>query len=89
MDRYGVEKLAAYVRCQLAGQVQDLRLMLLVNGLVLQGECHSQHAKQLAQQFVLDATRVPLLANDIKVHIEVRALKEVEGFGARQERLGA
>jgi hypothetical protein len=51
----------------LAGRVQDLRLLLRDNGLVLQGHCYSHHAKQLAQHLVVAGTHVPLMANDIKV----------------------
>jgi hypothetical protein len=67
MERYKVDKLEEYVRCQLAGRVQELRLSLRDGGLVLQGRCHSHHAKQLAQHFVVAGTHVPLLANHIKV----------------------
>jgi hypothetical protein len=67
MERYDIDKLAERVQCRLAGRVYDLRLLFQNNGLVLQGQCHSHHAKQLAQQYVLEATGVPLLANDIKV----------------------
>ncbi len=61
------DELAASVQCQLAGRVSDLRLLLTDNGLVLQGRAHSYYAKQLAQQAVMKATELPLLANDIEV----------------------
>jgi hypothetical protein len=67
MERYDIDKLAERVQCQLAGRVYDLRLIFRNNGLVLQGHCHIHHAKQLAQHYVLEATGVPLLANDIRV----------------------
>ena len=67
MERCEVDRLEEYVRCRLAGRVHDLRLLLRDNGLVLQGHAHSYHAKQLAQHFVVEATHVPLVANDIQV----------------------
>jgi hypothetical protein len=62
-----IDQLVVYVRAQLAGQVCDLRLLPRDNGLVLQGRAHSYYAKQLAQQVVMKATELPLLANDIEV----------------------
>jgi hypothetical protein len=67
MELHELDKLQEYVRCRLAGRVFDLRLLLRDNGLVLQGHAHSYHAKQLAQHFVVEATCIPLVANDIKV----------------------
>jgi hypothetical protein len=67
MERDDIDKLAERVQCQLAGRVHDLRLLFRNNGLVLQGQCHSHHAKQLAQHYVLEGTGIPLLANDTKV----------------------
>ncbi len=67
MESYEVDKLQEYVRCRLAGKVLDLRLLLRDDGLVLQGHSHSYHAKQLAQHFVVEATYLPLVADDIKV----------------------
>lgn len=61
------EQLAMSVQCQLAGRVSDLRLLRTDKGLVLQGRAHSYYAKQLAQQAVMKATEIPLLANDIEV----------------------
>jgi hypothetical protein len=67
MELYELDKLQEDVRCRLAGRVFDLRLLFRDNGLVLQGYAHSYHAKQLAQHFVVQATYIPLVANDIKV----------------------
>jgi hypothetical protein len=67
MERHEADKLAEQVRCQLAGRVQDLRVLPRDNGLVLQGRCRSHHAKQLAQHLVVTSTQVPLLANEIVV----------------------
>jgi hypothetical protein len=62
-----VERLAEYVRSQLSGRIQDLRLMARGNGLVLRGRAHSYYAKQLAQELVRRVTGLTLLANEIKV----------------------
>jgi len=62
-----LNRLAARVQSQLTGRVCDLQLLLRDNGLVLQGRAHSYHAKQLAQHLVIEATRAPLLANEIEV----------------------
>jgi hypothetical protein len=67
MERYEVYRIAEHLRCQLAGRVHELRLLLRDNGLVLQGHSRSYHAKQLARYFVMEATHLPLLVNDIKV----------------------
>jgi hypothetical protein len=67
MERHEADKLAEQVRRQLAGRVHDLRLLLRDGGLVLQGQCRSRHAKQLAQHLVVASTHVPLLANEIEV----------------------
>ena len=67
MEHSDVGKLEESVRCRLAGRVDDFRVLLRDTGLVLQGHCHSHHVKQLAQHLVVQATHVPLLANDIKV----------------------
>ena len=62
-----IHQLVASVEGQLAGRVYDLRLLQRDHGLVLQGRTHSYYAKQLAQQIVMKATELPLLANDIEV----------------------
>jgi hypothetical protein len=67
MERREVEKLAEYVRRQLAGPVRELRLLLRDNGLVLQEHCHGYRTKQLAHCCAVEATCVPVLASDIKV----------------------
>ena len=67
MERHEADKLAEQVRCQLGGRVQDLRLLPRDDGLVLQGRCRSQHARQLAQHLVVANTHVSLLANEIEV----------------------
>ena len=67
MELSEADRLQEYVRCQLAGRLQDLRPLLRDNGVVLQGNAHSYHAKELAQHFVVEATHIPLMTNDIEV----------------------
>jgi hypothetical protein len=62
-----VEQLEARVQSRLLGRVRDLRLLWRGGGLVLQGHAPTYYAKQLAQHAVLEATALPLLANDIQV----------------------
>jgi hypothetical protein len=49
------------------GRVRDLRLVLRDTGLVLRGRTATYYAKQLAQQAVMEATDLPILANAIEV----------------------
>ncbi len=62
-----VAHLEAQVRHRLSGQVLDIRLVVSGNGLVLQGRSRTYYAKQLAQQVVMDATAIPIIANEIEV----------------------
>ncbi len=43
------------------------QLIVQNEGLVLRGQARSFHAKQLAQQAVMEATDLPIIANDIEV----------------------
>jgi hypothetical protein len=52
---------------RLAGRVSDLRVVVRDRGLVLQGRSRTQHARQLAQQAVMEITELPILANEIQV----------------------
>jgi hypothetical protein len=58
-------------RCH--GRVRDLRLEVRGGGLVLAGRAPSYHAKQLAQQAVLEAGGLPLAANEIEVAVAAGA----------------
>jgi hypothetical protein len=60
-------RLEAHMQSRLIGRVRDLRLLVRGQGLVLQGHAHTYYAKQLAQQVVLEATALPILANEIQV----------------------
>jgi hypothetical protein len=54
--------------CQrLGGRLRDFRLSIPEAGLVLSGKTRSHHARQLAQHALMDMTRTPITANEIKV----------------------
>ena len=44
-----------------------MRLVVVDKGLILRGYAHTYYAKQLAQHWVMEATRLPILANEIEV----------------------
>lgn len=60
-------RLEAHVQSRLCGHVRDLRLSVQDYGVVLQGRARTYYAKQLAQQAVMEATELPVLANQIEV----------------------
>jgi hypothetical protein len=70
MKREEVNQLLASVQHELAGRVSELRLRVVEGGLVLQGRANSYYAKQLAQQAVMKANGLPLVANDIEVLLD-------------------
>jgi hypothetical protein len=61
------EDLELVLHSRLGSRIRNLRVLLRPNGIVLQGYACTYHAKQLAQHAVMEATRLPLLANDIEV----------------------
>jgi hypothetical protein len=63
----GATELEAHIQCRLGGRVRDFRVVIADKGLVLRGRAQTYHAKQLAQHAVLEATPLPILANEIEV----------------------
>ena len=61
------QHLESLIRTRSYGRVRDLHLELCGDGLILRGRACSYYAKQLAQQAVLEAGILPLLANEIEV----------------------
>ncbi len=57
----------AQIRRRLGGQVSDLRVVVRRDGLALQGRARTQHARQLAQHIAMEATALPIVANEIRV----------------------
>ena len=51
---------------RLGGRAHDIRLLVRDDG-VIQGSSRTQYVKQLAQQAVMEATDLPVLANEIQV----------------------
>jgi hypothetical protein len=62
-----VGELESILHRTLRGQVDALRLTPANEGLVLHGRARSFCAKQLAQEAVMHATAVPIIANRIKI----------------------
>jgi len=60
-------ELEELVRLRLVGRVREFRLWIRDAGLVLRGRAKSRHAKQLAQQALMDMTRAPIRSNEIEV----------------------
>jgi hypothetical protein len=63
----GVAELEAYLQCRLCGRVRDFRLVVLDRGVLLRGHALTYYAKQLAQHAVMQATDLPIQANEIEV----------------------
>jgi hypothetical protein len=61
------EELEAHVQCRMSGRVRGLQVILRDRGLVLQGHALTYYAKQMAQQAVMEASDLPILANEIEV----------------------
>jgi hypothetical protein len=62
-----VSHLENLLQRRLRGQVRQLRVLHLDDGLVLQGYSSTYYAKQLAQHMLLKETILPLLSNEIQV----------------------
>jgi hypothetical protein len=52
---------------RLGNRVRDLRVILLPDGLILQGRTATYHAKQIAQHVAMEEANLPILANEIVV----------------------
>ena len=62
------ERLENVLLHRLGNRVRDLRVVLLPDGVILQGRTGTYHAKQLAQHIAMELLDRPILANDIEVH---------------------
>ena len=62
-----VMRLEARVLHRLGGRGSRLRLVVRDNGVILQGCVRTYYVKQLAQQAVMEASALPILANEIEV----------------------
>ena len=62
------ERLEGYIERRASGRIRDLHVVCCDNSIILQGRSRTYHAKQLAQQAVLDLTDGHLLlTNEIVV----------------------
>ena len=62
------ERLEGYIERRACGRIRDLHVVCSEDRIILQGRSRTYHAKQLAQQAVLDLTDgYPLLNNEIEV----------------------
>ena len=60
-------RIEEHVRCRLTGLLRDFQLVFRDKGLVLRGHVHTYYAKQLAQQAVMEASSLPIRANEMEV----------------------
>lgn len=60
-------ELETRIQSRLNGRIRDLRLIVRHGGLVLEGHTHTYYAKQLAQHALMEATDLPIVANEIAV----------------------
>ena len=56
-----------HVRYRLTGLLRDFQLVFRDKGLVLRGRVHTYYAKQLAQHAVMEASSLPIRANEMEV----------------------
>ncbi|HMF12319.1 MAG TPA: hypothetical protein VKE94_08435, partial [Gemmataceae bacterium] len=63
-----MEQLETHVQSRLNGRLRHFRLEVRGCGLVLRGHARTYYAKQLAQHEVMEATALPILANEIQVY---------------------
>ena len=65
--RETLERIEEHVRCRLTGLLRDFRLVFRDKGLVLRGHVQTYYAKQLAQHAVMEASSLPIRANEMEV----------------------
>jgi hypothetical protein len=60
-------RIEEHVRCRLTGLLRDFQVIFRDKGLVLRGHVHTYYTKQLAQHAVMEATSLPIHANELEV----------------------
>jgi hypothetical protein len=63
----GATELETHIQCRLGGQIRGFRLVVVDGGVILRGRAQTYYAKQLAQHAVMEASGLPILANEIEV----------------------
>jgi hypothetical protein len=61
------ERLEEMLHRRLGNRVRDLRVIVLPDGVILQGRTATYHAKQLAQHVAMEVADVLIVANEIEV----------------------
>ena len=61
------ERLENMLQRRLGNRIRDLRVVVLPEGLILQGRAATYHAKQIAQHAAMELADLPIVANDIVV----------------------
>jgi hypothetical protein len=67
VTRETLDRIEERVRCRLTGLLRDFQLVFRDQGLVLRGHAHTYYAKQLAQHAVMEASGLPIRANEMEV----------------------
>ena len=67
LTRETLQRIEEHVRCRLTRLVCDFQLIVRDKGLVLRGHVHTYYAKQLAQHAVMEASSLPIRANEMEV----------------------
>ena len=65
--RETLARIEEHVRCRLTGLLRDFQLVFRDKGLVLRGYVQTYYAKQLAQHAVMEASSLPIRANEMEV----------------------
>ena len=65
--RETLARIEEHVRYRLTGALRDFQLVFRDQGLVLRGHVHTYSAKQLAQQAIMEASSIPIRANEVEV----------------------
>jgi hypothetical protein len=63
----GITEMESRVECYLDGNIHNFQVVIEKKGVILRGRARTYHAKQFAQDIVLEATELPILANEIEV----------------------
>jgi hypothetical protein len=74
LEQADVARLERSVQHRVSGRVREFRLVALADGFILRGTASSYHAKQLAQHAIMEATRLPIVANEIEVDSGLTAM---------------
>jgi hypothetical protein len=62
-----LKELEALVHSKLGSRIRDLQITAAPDGVILRGKSNSWYVKQLAQQAVMEAVCIRILANEIVV----------------------